>query len=103
MLELLPWSDTKPKPTSAALAASKTTNLNIFPFHWTGSTVFSGTLKPEEGLMIKAFATFQLPGVYDVNRWKLTVRCVEGDKEEGEVFVHQPTLPQLITTTAIEA
>lgn len=53
--------------------------------------------------MIEAFATFQLPGVYDVNRWKLTVRCVESGKEEGEVFVHQPTLPQLITATAIEA
>lgn len=74
-------------------------SLNIFPFHWNGSTVFSGSLKPEESAELRAFATFQLPGVYDVNRWKLTVRT--DDKEDSEVFIHQPSLPQLITTTAI--
>ncbi|KAL7316394.1 hypothetical protein PS15m_005491 [Mucor circinelloides] len=90
-LELLPSS--KPEKTS------KAGSFNIFPFHWTGSTVFSGTLKPEEKLDIQVFATFQLPGVYDINRWKLTVRTDE--KDDAEVFVHQPSLPQLITAVAI--
>lgn len=80
------------------MAAGKT-SLNIFPFHWTGSTVFSGSLKPDESVDISAFATFQLPGVYDINRWKLTVRT--DDKEDSEVFIHQPSLPQFITATAI--
>ncbi|KAI8076416.1 ER-golgi trafficking TRAPP I complex 85 kDa subunit-domain-containing protein [Gilbertella persicaria] len=94
-LELLPWS-TDPKPRNNA----KTSNtFNIFPFHWTGSTVFSGVLKPEESTQIEALATFQLPGVYDINRWKLTVRTE--DKDDAEVFVHQPSLPQLITTIAM--
>lgn len=105
-MELLPWSDNKLSNKSNNTSTSVTTatnnkssSLNIFPFHWTGSTVFTGTLKPEEYLDINAFATFQLPGVYDVNRWKLTVRT--DDKEDSEVFVHQPSLPQLITATAI--
>lgn len=86
-------------PSSKPEKASKAGTFNIFPFHWTGSTVFSGTLKPEEKLDIQIFATFQLPGVYDINRWKLTVRTDE--KDDAEVFVHQPSLPQLITAIAI--
>lgn len=74
-------------------------SLNIFPFHWTGSTVFTGSLKPEESVDIEAHAIFQLPGVYDINRWKLTVRT--DDKDDSEIYVHLPTLPQLITTTAL--
>jgi hypothetical protein len=52
----------------------------------------------DEKTEIKAFAAFQLPGVYDVNRWKLTVRTHE---REEEVFVHQPSLPQLVTTVNV--
>lgn len=92
-LELLPWSDKSGKQIPSK------NSLNIFPFHWTGSTVFTGTLKPDEKLSLDAFATFQLPGVYDVNRWKLTVRT--DDKEDSEVFVHQPSLPQLVTAIAV--
>ncbi|CAO3654024.1 unnamed protein product [Mucor hiemalis] len=96
-LELLPWSDQKSNASNKNVPVKA--SLNIFPFHWNGSTVFSGSLKPEESADLQAFATFQLPGVYDVNRWKLTVRT--DDKEDSEVFIHQPSLPQLITTTAI--
>lgn len=103
-LELLPWSDNKSKPTTTVAAAAtvggklSSSSLNIFPFHWTGSTVFTGTLKPDEKLDIHANAIFQLPGVYDVNRWKLTVRTDE--KEDSEVFIHQPSLPQFVTAVA---
>ncbi|KAG1145052.1 hypothetical protein G6F37_002893 [Rhizopus arrhizus] len=91
-LELLPWSKTDQKNTNSKAY------LNIYPFHWNGSTIFTGTLNPEERKDIEVFAIFQLPGVYDINRWKLTVRT--DDKEDSEAFVHQPTLPQLITTIA---
>ena len=90
-LELLPWSD----------KAVGKSSLNIFPFHWTGSTVFSGSLEPDVSVDIHAFATFQLPGVYDVNRWKLTVQT--DDKEDAEVFIHQPSLPQLISALQQDA
>ncbi|OBZ86491.1 Trafficking protein particle complex subunit 8, partial [Choanephora cucurbitarum] len=94
-LELLPWSsDSKSKDN-----ASKPSTFNIYPFHWTGSTVFSGILKPEEFVDIQALATLHLPGVYDINRWKLTVRT--DDKDDAEVFVHQPNVSQLITAAAI--
>lgn len=93
-LELLPWSDQKASKTSKTASS-----LNIFPFHWTGSTVFTGNLKPDEKIDLLVLATFQLPGVYDVNRWKLTVRT--DDKEDSEVFVHLPSLPQLITAIAV--
>ena len=94
-LELLPWSsDSKSKDN-----ASKPSTFNIYPFHWTGSTVFSGILKPEELVDIQALATLHLPGVYDINRWKLTVRT--DDIDDAEVFVHQPNVSQLITAAAI--
>ncbi|KAI8335602.1 ER-golgi trafficking TRAPP I complex 85 kDa subunit-domain-containing protein [Blakeslea trispora] len=93
-LELLPWS------SDAGSKDSKSSTFNIYPFHWTGSTVFSGSLKPEESVDIQAFATFHLPGVYDVNRWKLTVRT--DDKDDTELYVHQPNVSQLITAAAIE-
>ncbi|CAO3682429.1 unnamed protein product [Rhizopus microsporus] len=92
-LELLSWSKTDQKNTNSGKSY-----LSIYPFHWNGSTVFTGSLQPEERKDIQVFAVFQLPGVYDINRWKLTVRT--DDKEGSEVFVHQPTLPQLIATTA---
>ncbi|CAO3683651.1 unnamed protein product [Rhizopus stolonifer] len=91
-LELLPWSKTDQKNTNSKAY------LNVYPFHWNGSTIYTGTLNPEEKKEIDVFALFQLPGVYDINRWKLTVRT--DDKEDSEAFVHQPTLPQLITAIA---
>lgn len=97
-LELLPWSENKAKQQQGA-KMNIPNSLNIFPFHWTGSTVFTGTLNPEESVEIQVFAIFQLPGVYDINRWKLTVRTDE--KDDSEIYVHYPTLPQLVTTVAL--
>jgi hypothetical protein len=41
-------------------------------FSWTGPTRFMGTLQPLSTKEFELQATFTYPGVYDVNRWRLT-------------------------------
>ncbi|KAI9276284.1 ER-golgi trafficking TRAPP I complex 85 kDa subunit-domain-containing protein [Sporodiniella umbellata] len=93
-LELLPWSKTDQKNTN------NKAYLNVYPFHWNGSTVFTGSLGPNEKKEINVSALLQMPGVYDINRWKLTVHTDQ--KEDSEAFIHQPTLPQLVTVVTVK-
>ncbi|KAG0191141.1 Trafficking protein particle complex 8 [Apophysomyces sp. BC1034] len=92
-LELLSWVDNQ---TLQSQKSGSKPSLNVHPFHWTGSTVFTGTLDPEQTSEVEAFATFQLAGVYDINRWKLTVHTSQ-DHDDGSFFIHWPSLPQIIS------
>ncbi|CAO3630125.1 unnamed protein product [Cunninghamella blakesleeana] len=72
--------------------------LDIHIFHWNGSTTFSGSLKSNESINIEAIAMFQVASTYDINRWKLTVQTtLESGDEDGEVYVHWPSLPHIIS------
>jgi hypothetical protein len=73
-------------------------SLDIHPFHWTGPTSFSAVLKHDETTTIEALAVFASPGTYDINRWKLTVHTsLDNGQDNGGVFVHWPSLPQIVT------
>ncbi|KAI8994486.1 ER-golgi trafficking TRAPP I complex 85 kDa subunit-domain-containing protein [Pilobolus umbonatus] len=87
-LDLLPWSDGKVSQKNSK------SSINIYPFHWAGSTVLTGFLKPDEETTLEGYAHFQIAGVYDINRWKLTVRT--DDNEDGDIYIHQPGLPHLV-------
>ncbi|KAF7724948.1 Trafficking protein particle complex 8 [Apophysomyces ossiformis] len=92
-LELVSWADYQ------ALQSQKSgtrPSLNVHPFHWTGSTVFTDTLDPEETTVLQGYATFQFPGVYDINRWKLTVYTSQDGDDDGGYFIHWPTLSQIV-------
>ncbi|KAL0095278.1 hypothetical protein F4703DRAFT_1063520 [Phycomyces blakesleeanus] len=95
-LELMSWTENK---VAQSQKSAKPT-LNIHPFHWTGATVFTGTLHPDETNTLEAQAIFQLPGVYDVNRWKLTIETSQYRDEHPDstgYFVQWPSLPQIVT------
>ncbi|KAJ3204257.1 Trafficking protein particle complex 8 [Entophlyctis luteolus] len=52
-------------------------------FTWIRQTVFEGELDEEQGITVSLFACFGRRGTFDVNRWRLTVRVLSRDGEEG--------------------
>jgi hypothetical protein len=74
---------------------------------WTGSSSSDGRLKPEEEMTTTVYCTFSQPGLYDLNKWKLSVQIdenlifgkehsVKTDIGQG-AYVQTPNLSQLIT------
>ncbi|KAI9015853.1 hypothetical protein CLU79DRAFT_335245 [Phycomyces nitens] len=89
-LELMSWTENKVAQSQKRHVANRTCC----------ATVFTGTLHPDEANTLEAQAIFQLPGVYDVNRWKLTVETSNYKDEHPEstgYFVQWPSLPQIVT------
>src|SRR5205085_10277225 len=48
-------------------------------FHWMGSTFKYATLSANEEQTFVVKASFIRPGVYDINRWRLTVKYDQND------------------------
>jgi hypothetical protein len=78
-------------------------NVNVFPFHWSGPTLRNGTLLPDESRSLVVRVCFQQAGVYDVNRWRLTVNLVEDSAgsgaglARGKSFVQVANLSKIVT------
>lgn len=80
---------------------------NVFPFHWSGATYRNGTLTPDGTSHVIVHACFQQAGVYDVNRWRLTINYANEDgaasamagvgTESGKGYVQMPNLPRIIS------
>lgn len=65
----------------------------LINFAWSGSTVFHATLAPEEERIFSAWATFSSEGVYDVNRWKMSVELLETcDVLSSPCYIQTPNL-----------
>jgi hypothetical protein len=82
--------------TSAAVKPAQGLN----QFHWSGSTLQNNTLKPNETVELTAHACFQQAGIYDVNRWRLSVQNLteEGTPDLDSVpHIQLPTLPQILS------
>lgn len=67
----------------------------ILDFAWSGSTIFQGSLLPEEERSVFAWATFSRPGVYDLNRWRVSVELMDSGEVQGS-YIQTPTLVQNI-------
>ncbi|KAF9431013.1 Trafficking protein particle complex 8 [Podila epigama] len=66
-------------------------HLNAHPFFWSGSTFSTGFLGPLAEVEIELLACFTLPGVYDINRWRLAVQVVKSrHKQKGAGVKVQP-------------
>jgi hypothetical protein len=76
-------------------------------FSWIGETKFTGRLEPNSAATFTASAAFTYPGLFDVNRWKLTcsmyfpkslLEASVASKLErvSSRFVQNPTFSQLI-------
>jgi len=74
-------------------------------FQWTGATIRYGSLAPGEEHTITVMACFTQPGVYDLNRWRLTVNTDDDShtpsdfqhKEGLQGFIQMPSAPHLVT------
>ncbi|KAG9298934.1 hypothetical protein G9A89_015956 [Geosiphon pyriformis] len=85
--------------------SQKSLHTNIF--HWTGTTYKYGLLSPKEEFKIVAKACFTQPGIYDLNRWRLTVDLDATGTSEGSLisntegkkvgYVQMPNTPHLLT------
>ena len=94
-----------------------------FRFDWHGKTKIAGELAPGEVASLKSSACFSRPGVYNLNRWKLTLyrRNTESlahsksqsttslgyspDENAEEkvdiVSIQSPTLPHLVSISHV--
>jgi hypothetical protein len=91
-----------------ALANSKQNTAVTEPavFSCTGTTRFTGLLSPLQSTEVNLLATFSYPGVYDINRWKLSTTLsfpqtlLDSDmsklERSGGQFVQTPHTPQMI-------
>ncbi|CAG8459139.1 6976_t:CDS:10 [Ambispora leptoticha] len=116
-LELLPFDE---NPNLRSTTAHKSLHTNIF--HWTGETYKCGLLSPNDELEFEVKACFTQPGIYDINRWRLTVNMNydstvntatttgETGEEEGAMisnaaaadsvkggYIQMPNAPHLLT------
>jgi hypothetical protein len=73
-------------------------------FHWMGSTLTYATLSANEEQTFVVKACFIRSGVYDINRWRLTVKYDQnasgGRNESGggmKGYVQMPNTPHLLT------
>ncbi|RKP11275.1 hypothetical protein BJ684DRAFT_22175 [Piptocephalis cylindrospora] len=87
-----PEESSVPMPHTARMTQSRPTIPRTCPsafrFDWSGWTKLQGELGPGEEDELRAKASFSRPGIYNLNRWCLTVvqvlDGVEGMDEEGE-------------------
>ena len=94
-----------------SISAANDPNQTIFEdapvFSWTGETKFTGRLEPNCTATFTASAAFTYPGLFNVNRWKLTcslyfpkslLEASAASKLErvSSRFVQYPTFSQLI-------
>jgi hypothetical protein len=56
--------------------------------------LFQATLGPGEERVIVAWGVFSRPGVYDVNRWRMSVELICGEGVLGVVYGQTPTVAQ---------
>ncbi|EXX67250.1 hypothetical protein RirG_116090 [Rhizophagus irregularis DAOM 197198w] len=74
-------------------------------FHWMGSTLKYATLSANEEQTFVVKACFNRSGVYDINRWRLTVKYddqnASGGRNESsggmKGYVQMPNTPHLLT------
>ncbi|KAJ3221198.1 Trafficking protein particle complex 8 [Clydaea vesicula] len=86
------------KFTLELLSAENGSNLKVMI--WSGKNFINGILKPEEEGKYNVFATFASPGIYELNRWKLSVHMLDdnGNEDKGNSgFIQTPNLNQSIT------
>ncbi|KAI8580324.1 hypothetical protein K450DRAFT_237985 [Umbelopsis ramanniana AG] len=97
-LELLSSTDWQSLQSGKGAAVKPAQGLN--QFHWSGSTLQNNTLKPNETVELTAHACFQQAGIYDVNRWRLSVQNLTEDGTpdlDSVPHIQLPTLPQIIS------
>ncbi|RUP46788.1 ER-golgi trafficking TRAPP I complex 85 kDa subunit-domain-containing protein [Jimgerdemannia flammicorona] len=107
-LEMLAWNNGNTSlQTGATRGPHYKSTTNVFPFHWSGATLRNGTLVPDATNHITVHACFQQAGVYDVNRWRLTINYANEDGatnvgagasvEAAKGYVQVPNLPRIIS------
>jgi len=110
-LEMLAWNNSNSSAGTRGPQYKSTTN--IFPFHWSGATHRNGTLTPDGTSHVVVHACFQQAGVYDVNRWRLTINYanevgggIGGNTsvmtagvgaDGGKGHVQMPNLPRIVS------
>ena len=87
-------------------------------FHWMGSTFKYATLSANEEQSFVVKASFIRPGVYDINRWRLTVKYDQNDSIVGgehhgggrnesgggmKGYVQMPNTPHLLTLINVKS
>ncbi|KAG0255917.1 Trafficking protein particle complex 8 [Actinomortierella ambigua] len=89
-------------------AISSTTNphVNAQPFFWSGPTITTSYLEPLQETEVVVLACFTAFGVYDINRWRLSVQVVKPMRKKrrntkkgadaDEDSLQPPALPQSI-------
>lgn len=118
-LEMLSSEDPMvPHRASAASAGAppqlSNTNphVNAHPFFWSGPTITTSYLEPLQEIELVVLACFTAYGVYDINRWRLSVQVVKpmkkkrgaqrknaeglADLDEERYSLPPPPLPQSI-------
>lgn len=69
-------------------------------FHWSGATLQHDALEPNGTAKVIAHACFQKAGIYDVNRWRLTIQNAHEDGTpdlDSVPHIQLPTLPQIMS------
>ncbi|GAB5587594.1 hypothetical protein Unana1_02494 [Umbelopsis nana] len=97
-LEFLSSSEWQSLPPSKASTPKSAQSLN--QFHWSGATLQNDTLEPNGTAQLVAHACFQKIGMYDVNRWRLTIQNATEDGTpdlDSVPHIQLPTLPQIIS------
>ncbi|KAF9350588.1 hypothetical protein BGX34_001131 [Mortierella sp. NVP85] len=76
---------TAPTPTptpAAAIVDSTNQHINAHPFFWSGPTFSTGYLEPLAEVDIVFTACFMQHGVYDINRWRLSMQVVKAQPKK---------------------
>ncbi|KAI8348690.1 hypothetical protein B0O80DRAFT_175184 [Mortierella sp. GBAus27b] len=67
---------------AAAIIDSTNPHVNAYPFFWSGPTFSTGYLEPLEEVDVSLTACFTEYGMYDINRWRLSVQVVKAQRKK---------------------
>ncbi|KAG0226837.1 Trafficking protein particle complex 8 [Actinomortierella wolfii] len=60
-------------------------HVNAHPFYWSGPTITTTYLEPLQEVEVVVLACFTAFGVYDINRWRLSVQVVKPMKKKKAI------------------